>query len=313
MLVFLARRILQAVPVMLFVTFAVFMMLHLMPGDPARVMLGEHATAAELERLREHLGLNYPWYIQYFRHLGRMIQGDWGFSIRSGRPVLVEIFDSRFQNTFQLALMGTTLTTFLGLMMGIVSATAQRKKNIFFKLLDNLFILLSLAGMSMPNFWLGISLIYTFALNIDWLQIAGWGTPNQMVLPVVMLGISGAALVHRMTRNSLIEVLGQDYIRTAHAKGLSERIVIYRHALRNALIPVVTVVGLQFGFLLAGAIVTETIFAINGIGRMILDSIRVQDFPLAQGAILVTSLLFVVVNTLVDITYRLVNKRIDSQ
>lgn len=313
MLVFLARRILQAVPVMLFVTFAVFMMLHLMPGDPARVMLGEHATAAELERLREHLGLNYPWYIQYFRHLGRMIQGDWGFSIRSGRPVLVEIFDSRFQNTFQLALMGTTLTTFLGLMMGIVSATAQRKKNIFFKLLDNLFILLSLAGMSMPNFWLGILLIYTFALNIDWLQIAGWGTPNQMVLPVVMLGISGAALVHRMTRNSLIEVLGQDYIRTAHAKGLSERIVIYRHALRNALIPVVTVVGLQFGFLLAGAIVTETIFAINGIGRMILDSIRVQDFPLAQGAILVTSLLFVVVNTLVDITYRLVNKRIDSQ
>ena len=313
MLVFLARRILQLIPVVLFVSFAIFMMLHLMPGDPARIMLGEHATTAELEILREHLGLNNPWYIQYFHHFGRLLMGDWGTSIRTGRPVLVEIFDTRFFNTFQLAVMGTTLTAFLGLTMGIISAAAQRKKTLGTKILDNFLILLSLGGLSMPNFWLGILLIWTFALNIDWLQIAGWGTPNQMVLPVVMLGISGSALIHRMTRNSLIEVLNQDYIRTAHAKGLSERVVIYKHALRNALIPVVTVVGLQFGHLLAGAIVTETIFAINGLGRLVLDSIRMQDFPLAQGAILVISLIFVVVNCLVDITYRLVNKRIDTQ
>jgi len=290
---------------MIGVTLAVFLMMHLIPGDPARIMAGEGADPAQVEQMRENLGLNDPLYEQYFRYVGNAIQGDLGTSIRTNRDVVSEIFDQRFGITVQLALIGTALSVLFGLVAGIISATRK------YSFIDVSVMVAALFGLSMPNFWLGILLIYFFAVNLGVLPVAGWGTWQHMILPAITLGTGGAAIIARMTRSSMLEVINQDYIRTAYAKGVSDKLVIYKHALRNALIPVVTVVGLQFGGLLGGAIVTETVFAINGLGRLIIDSIRAHDFPMVQGTILVCAVLFVMVNFLVDITYRLINKRVD--
>ncbi|WBL15956.1 ABC transporter permease [Sutcliffiella sp. NC1] len=306
MFVYIIRRLLQTIPVMIGVTLAVFLMIHLIPGDAAVIMAGEQANPEQIEQMRENLGLNDPLHEQYLRYVGNAIQGDLGNSIRTKRPVVTEIFDSRFWVTVQLAVIGTALAVLIGLVAGVISAT---KKYTF---ADTSIMVVALFGLSMPNFWLGIMLIYFFSVNLGWLPVAGWGTSwKQMVLPAITLGTGGAAIIARMTRSSMLEVLNQDYIRTAYAKGVSDKLVVYKHALRNALIPVVTVVGLQFGGLLGGAVVTESVFAINGLGRFIIDSIKAHDFPMVQGAILVCALLFVLVNFLVDITYRLINKRID--
>jgi len=305
MFIFIIRRFLQTIPVVLGVSFAVFMMMHIIPGDPAIIMAGEAAPAHVVEQIRVNLGLNDPLLVQYFRYLGNALRGDLGTSIRNNAPVVNEIFDHRFAITVQLALMATALSVLFGLIIGIVSVVWRRS------FLDILLMLIALLGLSMPNFWLGILLINFFAVRLGWLPIVGWGSPAQMVMPTLMLGISGAAVIARMTRASMIEVFNQDYIRTAYAKGATEKIVIFRHALRNALIPVITIVGIQFGSLLSGAILTETIFAINGLGRLLVQSISTRDFPIAQGTILVCSMLFVIVNMIVDITYRFVNKRID--
>ncbi|WP_077620870.1 ABC transporter permease [Bacillus sinesaloumensis] len=305
MLIYTLRRLIQIIPVMIGVTLAVFLMMHLIPGDPARIMAGEAADPVQVEQMRENLGLNDPLYVQYFRYVGNAIQGDLGTSIRTKRDVVDEIFDQRFAITVQLAVIGTALSVLLGLVAGIISATRK------YSFIDVSVMIAALFGLSMPNFWLGIMLIYLFAVNMGVLPVAGWGTWQHMILPAITLGTGGAAIIARMTRSSMLEVINQDYIRTAYAKGVSDKLVIYKHALRNALIPVVTVVGLQFGGLLGGAIVTETVFAINGLGRLIIDSIRAHDFPMVQGTILVCAVLFVMVNFLVDITYRLINKRID--
>lgn len=305
MLTFIIKRLLQIIPVAIGVTLAVFLMLHLIPGDPARIMAGEAASEAQLEQMRYNLGLNDPLWQQYLRYIYNAVQGDLGTSIRTNRPVTAEIFDQRFGVTVQLATIGTALAVLFGLIIGIVSAT---RKN---SLADTGLMFLSLLGLSMPNFWLGIILINFFSVRMGWFPTTGWGNPNQMVLPAITLGVTGMAIIARMTRTSLTEVLSQDYIRTAYAKGTKDRIVIYKHALRNALIPVITVVGLQFGTLLGGAVITETVFAINGMGRLIVDSIRAQDFPMVQGTVLIIAMVFVLVNTAVDITYRLANKRID--
>ena len=305
MLTFIIKRFLQTIPVALGVTLAVFLMLHLIPGDPARIMAGEAANEAQLEQMRYNLGLNDPLYQQFLRYVTNAVQGDLGTSIRTNRPVVDEIFDQRFGVTVQLALVGTSLAVLMGLSAGIISAT--RKGSIR----DTFLMLVALFGLSMPNFWLGILLINYFSVRLGWFPTAGWGTVRHMVLPAFTLGVTGMAIIARMTRSSLSEVLSQDYIRTAYAKGTSERIVVYKHALRNALVPVITVVGLQFGALLGGAVITETVFAINGMGRLIIDSIRAQDFPMVQGTVLVVSMLFVFVNTLVDVAYRMANKRID--
>ena len=305
MLMFIIKRFLQIIPVAFGVTLAVFLMLHLIPGDPARIMAGEAANPEQLEQMRYNLGLNDPLWVQYGRYVVNALQGDLGRSIRTNRPVSAEIFDQRFGITVQLATVGTALSVLFGLTAGIVSATWKRS------LLDTLLMLVALLGLSMPNFWLGILLINHFAVRLNILPTAGWGTTAHMVLPAITLGVTGMAIIARMTRSSLIEVLNQDYIRTAYAKGTKDRIVIFKHALRNALIPVITVVGLQFGTLLGGAVITETVFAINGMGRLIVDSIRAQDFPMVQGTVLVVAMVFVLVNTLVDITYKLANKRID--
>jgi len=293
------------VPVAIGVTFFVFSILHLIPGDPARIMAGEAAQPDVIEALREQLGLNDPFLVQYFRTLGRIVTGDFGTSIRTGLPVTQEIFESRFFITFQVALIGVSFSSLLGITLGVIQAT---KKN---GIVDMGLMLISLTFMSMPGFWLAILMINLFAVSWQILPVAGWGTLAQTVMPVLVLASGASATTARMTRASLIEVLDQDYIRTAHAKGLPETRIIYRHALRNALIPVITLIGLQFGALLTGAMITETIFAINGLGRLIVDSIRNQNFPVAQGGILIFSLMFMTVNLIVDVLYRFVNKRID--
>jgi peptide/nickel transport system permease protein len=305
MLIYMIRRLFQTIPVMIGVTLAVFLMMHLIPGDPAQIMAGESANPEQVEQMRINLGLDDPLHVQYLRYVSNAIQGDLGESIRTKRDVTEEIFTNRFWITVQLAVLGTALSVLLGLVAGIISATRK------YSFADVTIMIVALFGLSMPNFWLGIMLIYLFSVNLGVLPVAGWGTWEQMILPVITLGTGGAAIIARMTRSSMLEVINQDYIRTAYAKGVSDKLVIYKHALRNALIPVVTVVGLQFGGLLGGAIVTETVFAINGLGRLIIDSIRAHDFPMVQGTILVCAVLFVFVNFLVDITYRLVNKRID--
>ncbi|UAL48369.1 ABC transporter permease [Sutcliffiella horikoshii] len=306
MFIYIIRRLFQTIPVMFGVTLAVFMMMHLIPGDAAQIMAGEQANPEQIEAMREKLGLNDPLYVQYFSYIGNAIQGDLGTSIRTNRDVTSEIFTSRFWITVELAIWGTILSVILGLIAGIVSATRK------YSFADTSLMIVALFGISMPNFWLGIMLIYFFSVNLGVLPVAGWGNDwKQMILPVITLGTGGAAIIARMTRSSMLDVIDQDYIRTAYAKGVSDRLVIYKHALRNALIPVVTVVGLQFGGLLGGAVITETVFAINGLGRLIISSITMRDFPMVQGTILVCTILFVFVNFLVDITYRLINKRID--
>ncbi|WP_342526257.1 ABC transporter permease [Chryseomicrobium sp. FSL W7-1435] len=310
---YIIRRLLQTIPVLLGVTILVFSLMHLVPGDPAKIIAGEGASEQTVDNIRERLGLNESLPVQYGTFLGNALQGDLGSSIRSGRPVMDEI-STKFWVTFELAFYSTIVAVFLGLIAGIISAVRH------YTLTDVTVMIIALFGLSMPNFWFGLLLIQWFAIgnwmpeSLEFLKMrpSGWGDDwRQIVLPVITLGTGGAAIIARMTRSSMLEVIGQDYIRTARAKGLTERIVVYRHALKNALIPVVTVVGLEFGGFLGGAVLTETIFAINGMGRLTIDAIRTRDFPVVQGTVLVISVVFVVVNLLVDISYRYLNKRID--
>jgi len=304
MLKYVVRRLIQTIPVLLGVTILVFSLMHLIPGDPAQIIAGESAPKNQVEQIREKLGLNDPVPVQYGKFLGNILQGDLGTSIKSNAPVLDEI-QARFWITVELAIYSTILSVFLGLIAGIVSAVRQ------YTFLDVAIMIVALFGLSMPNFWLGLMLIKYVAVDLMLVPPSGWGTWQQMVLPVITLGTAGAAIVARMTRSSMLEVISQDYIRTARAKGVRERVVIYKHALKNALIPVVTVVGLEFGSFLGGAVLTETVFAINGMGRLVVDAIRARDFPVVQGTVLIISLLFVLVNLLVDISYRYLNKRIE--
>ncbi|HEY4552707.1 MAG TPA: ABC transporter permease [Bacillaceae bacterium] len=308
---YIIRRLLQTIPVLIGVSILVFSLMHLIPGDPAQIIAGEGASPKTVEQIREKLGLNEPVHVQYASYMGNVLKGDLGSSIRSGRSVSDEI-QARFWVTVELAFYSTLLAVFIGLIAGVISAVRH------YTVLDVTIMLIALFGLSMPNFWMGLILIDWFAVGGDWLpdwlkmRPSGWGDDwRQVVLPVITLGTGGAAIIARMTRSSMLEVIGQDYIRTARAKGVAERTVIYRHALKNALIPVITVVGLEFGAFLGGAVLTETIFAINGMGRLTIYAIQQRDFPIVQGTVLVISVLFVLVNLLVDISYRLLNKRVD--
>lgn len=304
MTTFIIRRLIQLIPVLLGVTILVFSLMHLTPGNPAVIMAGESAPEATVKAIEARLGLNDPLHTQYFNFLGNALQLDFGVSVRDNIPVFEHI-KPRFFITMELAIYGTIFAVVFGLLVGIVSAARQ------YSFSDVALMVVALFGLSMPNFWLGLMLIQWFAIELRWFAPTGWGNPDQIVLPVIALGTAGAAIIARMTRSSMLDVLSQDYIRTARAKGVKERIVIFRHALKNAMIPVVTVIGLQFGYFLGGSILTESVFAINGLGRLIIDSILQRDFPVVQGAILVISVSFVVVNLVVDISYRLLNKRVD--
>ncbi|HDR7285461.1 nickel ABC transporter permease [Bacillus cereus group sp. BfR-BA-00331] len=304
MLMFIFRRILQLIPVLFGVVFVVFLIMQMVPGDPALLIAGEGASKETVEQIRHQLGLDKPFIMQYFSYIGNILQGDFGVSIRSNRPVLDEVL-IRLPITIELALCSIVITVVIGMIAGIISATKQ------YSWTDVSIMIVALLGVSLPSFWFGLMLIFYFSVQIQIFPVSGWGTWMHMVLPALTLGASGAAIVARMTRSSMLDVIRQDYIRTARAKGVKERVVIYKHALRNALIPVITVVGLQFGALLGGTVLVESVFAINGLGRLIVDAIRMRDLPMLQGGVLIASVIFVLVNLIVDILYRHFNKRIE--
>jgi ABC-type dipeptide/oligopeptide/nickel transport system permease component len=291
------------VPVLLGVTFIIFAMVRLIPGDPAQVIAGEQATRETVEAVRRSLGLDQPIPVQYARFLIDLLSGDMGRSVRTYRPVVRELAD-RFPNTIELTLAAMLVASLIGITAGVVSATRQNRWP------DTLSMLLALGGVSMPVFWLGLMLILLFSVILGWFPPVGRGTWTQLVLPSITLGAASAAIVARMTRSSLLEVLREDFVMTARAKGLAERLVIYKHALKNAMIPVVTVMGLQVGTLLSGAVLTETVFAWPGIGRLIVESILARDYPVVQGAVLLTALTFVFVNLAVDLVYSVLDPRI---
>jgi peptide/nickel transport system permease protein len=304
MTLFILKRIVQIVPVTLGVTLVVFLIMQMIPGDPALILAGEGASNETVEELRENLGLNKPLYVQYGEYINNLLHVDMGNSLKNKQPVLEEI-TARLPITIELAIYSILITIVLGLIAGIISAIRP------YSVLDVGLMIVALLGISLPSFWLGILLMYVFSVQLHWLPVAGWESAKHIILPAITLGAGGAAIVARMTRSSMLEVINQDYIRTAKAKGLKGYVIILKHALRNALIPVITVVGLQFGTLLGGTVLVESVFAVNGLGRMIVDAIRTRDIPVVQGGVLVASLIFVVINLFVDILYRIFNKRID--
>ena len=304
MTLFILKRLAQIIPVTLGVTLVVFLIMQMIPGDPAIILAGEGASQETVAELRENLGLNKPLAVQYTDYIKNLLQGDMGNSLKNNQPVFEEI-TSRLPITIELAFYSILITIVLGLIAGIISAIRP------YSLMDVGLMVVALLGISLPSFWLGILLMYVFSVQLHWLPVAGWDSAKHIILPAVTLGAGGAAIVARMTRSSMLEVVNQDYIRTAKAKGLKGYIIILKHALRNALIPVITVVGLQFGSLLGGTVLVESVFAVNGLGRMIVDAIRTRNIPVVQGGVLVASLIFVFINLFVDILYRFFNKRMD--
>jgi peptide/nickel transport system permease protein len=328
---YIIKRLLQIIPVILGVTLIAFALIHLAPGDPVRTMLGQHATQQEIDDIRAKYGLDQPLYVQYFIWLGDVLQGDLGRSILSHEQVTTEI-GSRFPNTIELAIAAMIFAILIGVVAGIISATKQ------YSVADYSVMGIALFGISMPVFWLGIMLMMIFGVFLGWLPIGGRidllipfqrvtgfmvidsiitgngaaliSVLRHLILPAIALGTIPMAIIARTTRSSMLEILRQDFIRTERAKGLSERKVIYKHAIRNAMVPVVTVIGLNFGLLLSGAILTETVFSWPGVGRLVIDSVYARDYPLVIGCILVFALVFVIVNLITDLLYTYIDPRI---
>jgi peptide/nickel transport system permease protein len=308
---YLLRRAGAVVPILGVVSVVVFSLIHLTPGDPVRIMLREEADPATVATLRHQLGLDRPLPLQYLTWLGRAVQGELGRSIRTNQPVM-DAIRQRAPVTLSLAMAALVVALAIGLPAGILAALRRNS------VVDVVATLVAIAGVSLPSFWLAILLILVFSVALGWLPPLGWVSPGRdlvawaqsLVLPAVTLGVAIAAVVMRMTRASLLEVLELEYVRTARAKGLGEHWVVLRHALQNALIPVVTVVGLQAGALLGGAVITETIFALPGVGRLLVDAIFQRDFPIVQGVVLFLAVNFLLVNLLVDLTYAWLDPRI---
>ena len=328
---YIIKRLLQIIPVILGVTLIAFALIHLAPGDPVRTMLGQHATQLEIDEIRAKYGLDQPLNVQYFIWLGDVLKGDLGRSILSHEQVTTEIA-SRFPNTIELAIAAMIFAIVIGVVAGIISATKQ------YSVADYSVMGIALFGISMPVFWLGIMLMMIFGVFLGWLPIGGRidlllpfqritgfmvfdsiitlngaaliSVLQHLLLPAIALGTIPMAIIARTTRSSMLEVLRQDFIRTERAKGLSERKVIYKHAIRNAMVPVVTVIGLNFGLLLSGAILTETVFSWPGVGRLVVDAVYARDYPLVIGCILVFALVFVIVNLITDILYTYIDPRI---
>ena len=303
MLTFVARRLLLAVPVLLGVVFAVMLTVELIPGDAVALMLGEHATPEAVARLRDYLGLDKPMLVRYAAYVGRVAHGDLGRSIQQNRPVVDELA-SAWPATLELTAAALVLAAVAGVAAGVISAVWPNS------VFDALARVGSLFGLSMPVFWTGLVLIVVFALWVPWLPVGGMGSPSHLVLPAVTLALPSVAMVARMTRSSVLEVLREDYVRTARAKGAGRLRVVAVHALRNALIPVVTTVGLQVGTLFAGAILTETIFAWPGVGKWLVEAIHRRDYAAVQGGILCTATIIIAVNLVVDVLYGVINPRI---
>lgn len=304
---YIIKRLFSLVPVIIGVTFIVFIILSLSPGDPAQIMLGTEASPEALVELREELGLNDNVIVQYLRYMGNVIRGDLGMSYKTQAPVAIEVF-SRFPNTIKLAILSIAFAALIAIPLGIVSAIKQNS------IIDNVSMVVSLFGLSMPMFWLGLMLILLFSIKLGWLPSGG----NRdglfsLILPCITLGFVAMANIARTTRSSMLEVIRQDYIRTAKAKGVSKHDVIYKHALRNSLIPTVTIIGLQIGILMGGAVLAETVFAWPGIGRLMVESIKAKDTPTVLGCIIVFTVSLSIVNLIVDVLYAFIDPRIKAQ
>lgn len=300
---YLVRRVLVSIPTVFLVVTLVFLAFRVIPGDPAQMYAGEQATRETLEQVRRELGLDKPVHVQYVEYLKNLARGDLGRSYITRRPVIVEI-STRFANTVKLSLAAISLAVVTGLTMGIIAAVKQER------FWDYLFSILALVGISTPVFWLALILMYIFSLRLHILPTAGNQTWKHYLMPTFCLSVYSIAFITRMTRSALLEVFGEDYVRTARAKGLPERIVLLRHILRNALIPITTVVGLRFGYMLGGAVVTETVFAWPGMGRLLVTAVEQRDIPIVQGVLLVFGTAFVLINLIVDVLYSVIDPRI---
>ena len=303
MLQYIIKRLVSTIPVLIGISLLLFFMLRMLPGDPAQVLAGQMATQEDIELIRHQLGLDRPIHVQYAFFLSRLARFDLGRSARTQNPVTEEIW-ARLPNTMLLAVVAITLACLFGIPAGIISAVRP------YTWIDYLVTSTAIFGISMPVFWLGLMLVVVFAVWLHWLPAGGTGSWQHVILPSLTLAAFVVAFIARMTRSSMIEVLSQDYTTTARSKGLKEQVVVIKHALKNALIPIITVVGLQFGLLLGGAVLTETVFAWPGLGRLIVDSILARDYPVIQGAILVFGLLYILVNLVVDLLYAYVDPRI---
>ncbi|MDD7202390.1 MAG: ABC transporter permease [Sphaerochaetaceae bacterium] len=303
---YILKRILATIPVLLCVTFVIFTLMHFTDGDPARLILGDTASEAEVLAMRSEMGLDKPFLEQYFRYLGGLLHGDLGISYMTKMPVSSEIMN-RLPVTARLAFLSCLFAICVGVPAGIISAVRQ------YSLLDNVLTVLALLGITMPNFWLALMLILFFSVSLGILPASGLYGPLYYIMPIISISAASVATITRMTRSSMLEVIRSDYIRTARAKGLSEREVIFRHALKNALIPILTIVGIQFASGLSGAVVNEQVFAIPGIGKMMIDAIKNRNYPLVEGGVLVIAVMCCLVNLAVDLMYAVADPRIKMQ
>ena len=303
MLRYTCRRILHIIPVLLGVSFLIFAMLYVTPGDPARQMLGIYASEESIQALRDELGLNDPFFVQYFKYIFDMLRGDFGISYVTRLPVAQELL-SRFPTTFLFAFLSVILAVIIGVPLGVLSATKQ------YSFLDNFVTTLAMIGVSIPSFWMGLMLILLFALELGWLPASGFYGPQYWILPSLTIALAASASIIRMTRSSMLEVIRQDYIRTAQAKGQTEFKVVTRHALKNALIPILTTIGIQFGMCLCGQIVTEQVFSIPGLGKLMVDAVNQRNYPVIRGGVMLICISFCVVNLITDLLYAAVDPRI---
>jgi peptide/nickel transport system permease protein len=306
MLKFILKRILITIPVLFGVTLIIFTMMYFTPGDPARLMLGDLATQQEVDELREKMGLNGSYFQRYFTYIGDIFQGDFGTYYTTKTPVSDNII-ARLPTTTKLAFFSCLFAIIVGVPIGVISAVKQ------YSWIDNFTRFLSLLGISIPNFWLALLLILLFSVKLHWLPASGLYGPLYYIMPVISISVVSIATFVRMTRSCMLEVVRQDYIRTARAKGQQESVVIFNHALRNALIPIITVIGLQFATALGGAVVNEQVFAIPGLGKLMVDAIKARDYPIVQGGVLVIAIMFCLLNLFIDVVYAFVDPRIRSQ
>ena len=305
MVKYIFNRILMLIPVIIGVTFLVFFIISLTPGDPIRIILGEEATQEAIDQLTRELGLDQPLIIQFFMYLAGLLRGDLGTSYITSRPVFGEVMRA-LPHTIELTLWSVTFGLVMAIPLGVIAAMKQ------YSLMDSISMIITLVGAAIPNFWFGLLLMLLFALNLGWLPSSGTGTFRHMILPAITLGTTNAAIIARMTRSSMLEVIRQDYIRTAKSKGVGGRRIITKHAFRNASIPIVTVIGLQFGGLLGGAVLTETVFSIPGLGILMVNAIRQMDTPMILGSIIIFTILFSIINLIVDILYAFIDPRIKA-
>lgn len=305
MVKYIIKRLIALIPVLLGVTLIVFTLLYFTPGDPALIILGDEATPEAIEEVHEELGWNDPFWLRYLNYVKDLLQGDLGTSYLNNRPV-AEMLAERLPKTLTLACVSALMATVLGITFGVIAAVKHNS------LFDNLCMLLALGGVSMPHFWQGLLLMLIFGVKLGWLPISGYGTVAQLILPALTIGYGCMAIIARMTRSSMLEVINQDYINFAHAKGQRNLVIIVCHALHNALIPIITIIALQFGALLGGSVITESIFAIPGVGKLMVDSIRASNYPVVQGGVLLIALIYCVNNLLVDIIYAFVDPRVKT-